>query len=278
MTATKVLREVIKVLEDAKIEDARFDAEQIVIEALSISVSHLKTEEREVSKKQYEKIIENAKARASFRPLQYILGEWEFYSLSFKVGEGVLIPRPDTEVLVDTALDYIGDAKGLNIIDLCSGSGAIAVAIAKFKNEQNVYALEKSEKAYEYLKENIKLNGVNVTATLGDIFSPDTEDTYDLIVSNPPYIKKSVLPTLQEEVKREPEMALDGGEDGLMFYKAIANLWVPKLKAGGAVIVEIGYDQQEEVTAIFESAGLKHIECKKDLAGNHRVIIGTMNV
>lgn len=276
MTAREVLNQAYKKLSDANTSDALFDAEQIVINVLGTSLSRLKTQEIEVSEKQREEILSHTKKRAEHYPLQYILGEWEFYSLPFKVSEGVLIPRPDTELLVDTALEYIGSAKGLNIIDLCSGSGAIAVAISKYKSGQNVVALEKSKTAFSILKENIKLNAAKVTAVLGDVFEPD-ENEYDLIVSNPPYIESSELESLQDEVKHEPTMALDGGEDGLRFYKAIANLWVPKLKHGGALMVEIGYTQAQEVMRIFEEVGLKHIECKKDLSGNDRVIIGTVN-
>lgn len=276
MTAREVLKNARKTLELAGIDDARFDAEQIVINKLGISLSRLKTDDIEITEKQCSEILCDINRRANHYPLQYILGVWEFYSLPFKVGEGVLIPRPDTEVLVDAALKFIGGSKGLKVIDLCSGSGAIAVAIAKYKAGQNVTALEKSEIAFEVLKENIKLNGVKVNAVHGDVFEPIEDGSYDLIISNPPYIKKAVLDTLQAEVKHEPSMALDGGEDGLKFYKAIAELWVPKLKPGGAVMVEIGYTQAAEVTGIFREVGLEHIECIKDLSGNNRVIIGTM--
>ncbi len=220
-----------------------------------------------------EAVEEMLKRRRGGEPLQYILGEWEFFGLPFKVGEGVLIPRPDTEILVEAALEIIGN-KNLSVLDLCSGSGAIAIAIAKNSN-CNVTAIEKSEKAFRYLMENVTLNNVNVNCILGDVFENFTGE-FDIILSNPPYIASKVIEGLSEEVKREPEMALDGGEDGLMFYRRIMGYWKTKLKEGGTLAVEIGYDQAKSVMKLFEQEGFGKIALKKDYSGNDRAILGTL--
>ena len=204
-------------------------------------------------------------------PLQYILGEWEFYSLPFKVGEGVLIPRPETELLVDLALKEIKET--CKVIDLCSGSGAIAVAIAKNSNA-SVYALEKYEKAISFLERNIALNNVAVEVIKEDLFNFSPTMKFDIIISNPPYIKTSALDSLQKEVKHEPVTALDGGEDGLIFYRHIASL-KNHLNKGGKIMVEIGFDQAKEVQDIFKQNGLI-TKAYTDLSGVQRVIIGTL--
>lgn len=208
-------------------------------------------------------------------PLQYILGEWEFYGLPFEVGEGVLIPRADTEVLVEEALDFIGRRK-VTVLDLCAGSGAVGIAIA-VKSDAAVTAVEKSEEAFDYLLRNIRRNGVSVKAVKGDIFDDLSLGTFDVLVSNPPYIASAVVPTL-ETVRREPTVALDGGEDGLVFYRRILTAYRPLVKPGGLIAAEIGYDQENEVTALFAEAGLQNIRTRRDYGGNPRVILGTVPI
>ena len=278
MTLLGAKKKVVEILESADIEDSVFEAEQLIMHLLSISLSQLRLRQNEeLSNSNEQKLLELAYRRAQREPLQYIIGEWEFYSLPFKVNENVLIPRADTELLVDTALDYIGDAKDLKIIDLCSGSGCVAIAIAANTKGCDITAAEKYPATLDILKENIELNKVDVTPLLCDVLeSPQGE--YDLIVSNPPYIKSEVINTLEKEVLSEPRVALDGGADGLLFYKAIVELWLPHLKSGGALMVEIGYDQADEVMALFNNSGLQNIECKIDINGNQRVIIGTLPI
>ena len=278
MTLLGAKKKVVEILESADIEDSVFEAEQLIMHLLSISLSQLRLRQNEeLSNSNEQKLLELAYRRAQREPLQYIIGEWEFYSLPFKVNENVLIPRADTELLVDTALDYIGDAKDLKIIDLCSGSGCVAIAIAANTKGCDITAAEKYPATLDILKENIELNKVDVTPLLCDVLeSPQGE--YDLIVSNPPYIKSEVINTLEKEVLTEPRVALDGGADGLLFYKAIVELWLPHLKSGGALMVEIGYDQADEVMALFNNSGLQNIECKIDINGNQRVIIGTLPI
>lgn len=211
--------------------------------------------------------------RINSEPLQYILGEWEFFSLPFVCGEGVLIPRPDTEALCEKAIEFLGSEEK-SCIDLCSGTGCVAVSIAEHCKNAEVYALEKYDKAYEYLEKNISLNRSRVIPLKGDLFFP-TDGKYDLIVSNPPYIASDKLSSLQKEVRFEPMTALDGGADGLLFYRAIAELWVPKLKSGGMLAVEVGYDQSEAVKRIFSDVGLKNVGTYRDLCKIERVVFGT---
>lgn len=249
-------RKIFEMLKSAGIEAARFEAKEILKSA-----------------KNDTEALEFANRRISGEPLQYILGEWEFYGLPFFVGEGVLIPRADTETLVDVALGIIGN-KPFRVADLCSGSGAIAIAVAKNSGAM-VTAIEKSETAFSYLERNARRNGVAVECVLGDVFG-EWKENYDLVLSNPPYIASAVVETLSEEVKREPKMALDGGADGLDFYKRLTSYWKTRINGGGHLAVEIGYDQGESVVALFEQNGFEEIELIKDLSGNNRVIIGTV--
>ena len=204
-------------------------------------------------------------------PLQYILGEWEFYGLTFYVGQGVLIPRPDTEILVEQALRFLKDRPGANVLELCAGSGCVAVTIAKYADAA-VTAVELSPQAFCYLQKNIALHGVPVQAVQGDLFA-GVAGAFDLILANPPYIRTGELDQLSNEVKHEPMLALDGGADGLRFYRAIAEQYRSNLAADGALLLEIGYDQRESVSAILAAAGYRQIRCFKDYGGNDRVVI-----
>jgi len=222
--------------------------------------------------------LETAKRRAMGEPLQYLLGEWEFYGLPFKVGEGVLIPRPDTETLVDAALDFLKDTASPVIIDLCSGSGCIAVTLKKLIPKACVYAIEISEDAVYYLNENIKINNVDVTVVQGDITDPKLARRFpvnsaDCIVSNPPYLTDAEMAELQKEVTYEPSSALRGGRDGLDFYRVIPKIWGKVLKKGGLLAFEVGYRQSEAVCDILRADGYKGMRAVKDLGGNDRVVL-----
>ncbi len=260
----KLTLEIRRRLEAAGIESAGFEARQLVKEFYDDADAGLTA-------------LEDAVCRREKRePLQYIIGEWEFYGLPFFVGPGVLIPRADTEILADLAIEHICTLKksDASVADLCSGSGALAVAIAHNCPGAGVTAVELSNEAFHYLEKNISRNGVSVNAILGDALKH--EGQYDLIVTNPPYIKSADILALEPELAHEPKLALDGGEDGLIFYRALARRATALLKRGGVIMAEIGFDEGAEVTEIFTSCGLQNVYCKKDYSGNDRVVCGTL--
>lgn len=229
--------------------------------------------EQLLSEAQAEQLEEMIAQRTNGRPLQYILGSWEFYSLPFYVGEGVLIPRGDTETMVDMAIELIKGKSSPSVIDLCSGSGAAAIAVEK-NSIAEVTAVELSDKAYSYLERNIALNRSSVKAVKADVFCYSPEKNFTLVMSNPPYIPTNDLKTLQTEVRREPEMALDGGKDGLDFYRAIAKRYYEHIESGGFICFEIGINQQDDVAEILKKECYKNIRTAKDLGGITRVVAG----
>lgn len=208
-------------------------------------------------------------------PIQYITKKQEFMGLEFEVNEDVLIPRPDTECLVEEAIKKINilleNKDKIKILDLCTGSGAIAISVAKNIKNADIYATDISDKALKIAKKNykniIKKENATISFIQSDMFE-NIEGKFDVIISNPPYIKKSIITTLDKNVQNEPHIALDGGEDGLKFYKIIKNNINKYLKNDGVLLLEIGYDQKKELLELFEGA-----ICIKDLAGNDRVII-----
>lgn len=208
-------------------------------------------------------------------PIQYITNEQEFMKLNFYVDENVLIPQPDTEILVERIIkDYLD--KQVKILDLCTGSGAIGISLAKYIKECEVTLTDISSKALQIAKLNAKKNlqHKKIKFIESDMFSKITNEKYDIIVSNPPYIKTAVIGNLEKNVQAEPFIALDGGQDGLKFYKIIAENAADFLKENGRIYLEIGYDQKDEVSEIINKTFLyKDCECIKDLSGNDRVII-----
>lgn len=217
--------------------------------------------------------------RADKRPLQYIVGEWPFLSLTLKIGEGVLIPREDTEVLVRTAEEMLRLREKAVALDLCAGTGAVGLGLASLLPQVEVTCVEFFDEALTYLKENLQRHPelASVNWMQADVLDPAVPEQFgmvDAIVSNPPYVTTGEMETLQEEVRREPSTALDGGEDGLRFYRALAENWVPILKKGGIFAVEIGEGQAEAVRELFTQAGLKNIRIAKDFGGIDRVVAG----
>ena len=265
------------ILSEAEIEAPELEARLLIEGATGMNrASQIANSNSEISGEIQEKLISMAQKRAEHLPLQYILGKWSFMGFEFKVGEGVLIPRDDTEVLVGLCLDYLKNSNGKTALDLCAGSGAISVALDKLANA-DVTAVELSDKAYNFLLENIK--GTNIKPHKGDIFVcyRDFEaKSFDLIASNPPYIKTDEIETLQTEVGYEPKTALDGGADGLDFYRAIARRWTPLLKSGGAMAFELGEGQAEYVGGLMADHGYINIKTAKDLGGTDRAIIGIL--
>lgn len=216
--------------------------------------------------------------RAARQPLQYLLGEWPFLSLLLSVGEGVLIPREDTGLLVQTAVQRLSSDAPLSVLDLCAGSGAVGLGVKSLRPNAHVTCVERFDAAWQYLQQNTaKYQGTfPVQAMQADILDPLTPTHFppvDAILSNPPYITTADLASLQAEVQCEPNTALDGGIDGLLFYRALSSLWVPLLKPCGFVAVEIGEGQGGAVRRLFEDAGLSHVEGFLDLSGIERVIL-----
>lgn len=208
----------------------------------------------------------------SGEPLQYVIGKWDFYESEFFVGEGVLIPRPETEELTDLAVKIAQKIENPVVIDLCSGSGCIGISIAKKIKTSTVYLVEKSEKAFYYLLKNAK-DVPNVNSLNKDIFALPQIEKADIIVSNPPYINSGDIDLLQKEVQREPRMALDGGQDGLDFYRFIAENYKDYLKPDGVLLFEIGETQADAVVDILKSNSYSDIEIKKDIYGNARMAV-----
>ena len=216
--------------------------------------------------------------RAARRPLQYILGNWDFLHLNLKVGEGVLIPRPDTEILCETAADFLRKTGAVRprVLDLCAGSGCVGLGVASLYDGVAVTAVERSPEALAFLRQNVAESGLAADVVEGDVLVAPPADLgrFDVIVSNPPYIPTADLPYLMPEVQCEPRMALDGGADGLMFYRAIMAHWLPLLKDGGLLAVEIGQGQEQDVAALFAAAGLQNVTATPDLSGILRVVSG----
>lgn len=219
--------------------------------------------------------------RAAGEPLQYLLGEWEFMGLPFKVGPGVLIPRPETELLVEAAIAYLNvqppDAAAPRLLELCAGSGCVAISAARATGCEAV-CLEYSADALGYLRANIALHGLEdrVRAVEGDMLLPPRgvlSGSFDVLLCNPPYIRTEELPALQAEVRREPVLALDGGPDGLRFYRALC-AWVPVLRPGGLLACEVGMGQAEDVARLLEDAGLCNVAVRNDYAGIGRMVRG----
>ncbi len=215
--------------------------------------------------------------RIAGEPVQYILGSWEFYGLDFIVGEGVLIPRPETELLVDISLKFLKNISCPKILDICCGSGAIPIAIAKNTEVLTISAVELSLSAIEYLQKNLCKHGVEMDILQVDVLniSPDSFATkFDLITANPPYICSDEIQNLDPELHFEPAMALDGGKDGLIFYRAIIPLATRLINHGGALIMEIGCEQSEAVSQLMHEQGFRNISVNRDFSGLDRVVYG----
>ena len=275
------IKEVIRIatnqLLEAKVPDAEHDAKALCMFQQGYNKTDLLMHWTDsLHDNQVDRYFELVEKRAKRIPLQHILGTQEFMGLTFKVDPEVLIPRQDTEVVVEEALKLL--TKGEEVLDMCSGSGAIGISIAKI-GDAKVTCSDISDKAILLGEENASLNKIKVKFVKSDLFSEFKSGfgrkKYDMIISNPPYIPSGVIPTLEPEVREhEPLLALDGGEDGLNFYREIIEKAPRYLRKKGHLVFEIGYDQGESVKALLEKSGeYANIEVKKDLADNDRVII-----
>ena len=209
-------------------------------------------------------------------PLEHITHQKEFMKLNFFVDENVLIPRQDTEILVEEVIKIAQKTNAKKILDLCAGSGAIAVSLAKYLPETEITAIDISNEALKIAKKNAISNQVEnqITFISSDMFTNLNDEKFDIIVSNPPYIRRNVIDTLDEEVKKEPYIALDGGEDGLYFYKKIIKESYQYLKYGGYLCLEIGFDQKIDVIELIENEEkYENTYSKKDLYDNDRIVV-----
>ena len=281
-----------KQLMDSDIADATRDCKILYCYMMDIPFSKIILEYQQVLQDRLcDKYFELIDRRSKGEPVQYIMGSQEFMGLEFIVNENVLIPRQDTETLVEDALEIINTGtlrgedmdvrrKEWDILDLCTGSGAIGVSLARIANKVNVTCSDISEGAIKVAKENAQKHGVakSVKFEQGDLFKPFSKpfrkQKFDMIISNPPYIKSSVIPTLQKEVcEHEPLSALDGGESGLDFYERIVGGVGGHLRKGGVLLLEIGHDQGEAVSGLLSRNGdFTSIRVLKDLANRDRII------
>ncbi len=270
-----VISELLTLLKSQLSENAEFEAKEIVMHALGISRNELiLNPKREITDNEYKKTEDMLKRRLSLEPLQYILGFSEFMSLIFTVNSHTLIPRSDTETLVELLIERIGNKK-TTLLDIGTGTGCIGISLAKYTNS-DVTLADISQEALKTAAENAKQNDVFVKTLNIDILNEIPQGKYDIIVSNPPYIRSDIIPTLQTEVKDfEPPSALDGGNDGLIFYRRITEIAPHILNDGGILAYEIGFDQAEDVKALMEK-DFCDVEVIKDLCGNDRVVIGKL--
>ena len=263
------------------IDEANLKVKMVLSNLLNEDKSYLIiNKDIEISEEIKNEFFQNIKRLKQGEPVQYIIGKTEFYGLEFNVTPDVLIPQPDTEVLVEEIINihrenYHNQDKRANILDLCTGSGAIAVSLKNNLDNVNIFASDISSKALDIATKNAVKNNVEITFIESDLFN-DINSKFDIIVSNPPYIERSVLGNLSEEVKHEPVLALDGGEDGLDFYRKIVKEAKKYLNKNGILALEIGFDQKDSVTKLLEKEDYKAIYCKKDYSGNDRVLIASI--
>ncbi|CDA31130.1 release factor glutamine methyltransferase [Clostridium sp. CAG:492] len=261
------------------IEDASIIAKELAEYIFKITRAQMiANNDMEFSKDQTDNYINSIKKISTGIPIQYITNNQEFMNLNFYVDENVLIPQPDTETLVEEVINEYKEKK-CEILDLCTGSGAIAISLAKYINESNIVASDISMKALQIAKLNAEKNLVRkkIEFIESDMFNKIYKDDFDIIVSNPPYIKTKVIEKLDRQVKNEPYIALDGGADGLKFYKIIIKNAYKYIKNEGKVFLEIGYDQKNELINLFkENNHYENIYSKKDFGGNDRIIVATV--
>ena len=276
MKIEELLRYGKEKLEKQKVEDASIISRILMQYVLKIDRNKLiinKNDNVDINKEnEYKEYIEKI---IKGKPVQYITNNQEFMKLNFYVDENVLIPQPDTEILVEEVIKSIDKMENIEILDMCTGSGCIGISLAKNIENTKVTLVDISKEAIEIAKKNVIQNEVEnkVTFIKSDMFE-NVKRKFDIIVSNPPYIKTDIIQTLDKQVQNEPHIALDGGKDGLDFYKILINEAHKYLKKDGKIFLEIGYDQKQEVeNLVKQSKHYKKIETIKDLSQNDRVII-----
>ncbi|MDR0914512.1 MAG: peptide chain release factor N(5)-glutamine methyltransferase [Oscillospiraceae bacterium] len=291
MTLKQLYKQSADILANVGIDSPEFDARAIIENVCGISrAEFIANGESEVAQNIADTVLQLVARRATREPLQYVIGEWEFMGLKLKVRQGVLIPRDDTEVVTNAVLQFLKNRPASEIennpqiLELCAGSGAIALAVnANFKNAK-ITAIEKSPQAFAFLEENTAAHNANITLVQADIFtchSNFADASFDVVVSNPPYIKDEELPLLQPEVQKEPQIALNGGVDGYDFYRCIADFWCSKLKNGGLLALELGEGQFEYTSELLQNIGtatskLTQITAHYDLQGTKRALTAVL--
>ena len=275
MQPREALREVEARLTAAGCPDADFDAGELF---RLVTGQDAWLADMPLTAEQAAKLEALTARRAAREPLQYLCGSWPFLDFELAVGPGVLCPRADTEVVAEAAAQMLAGVQAPKVLDLCAGTGCLGLGVKRFCPEADVTCVEKSPEAFRYLKKNAvsALKQGTARAVEGDLFTywqglPEGE--LDLIVSNPPYLTAAEMQQLQPEVAREPAMALEAGEDGLVFYRALAEHYQNALRPGGALALEIGWQQREAVTALLAANGWVDIACRKDYGGNDRCIL-----
>lgn len=277
MTIFEAYNSTKKKLEAAGIEDFVFESREIIKHITGLnSTQILANYNRALTQYQENNLIAIVHQREVRYPLQYIFGEWDFYGKSFFVGPGVLVPRADTETVVEACLEFLKQKENPNVLDLCAGSGCIGITLAKEIPTAKVTMVEKFEEALRYAQKNIERNeAFNAVALQGDVFHKTACDKeYDLIVSNPPYISEVEMNIVSPETKFEPETALLAKDGGLEFYKTIRDNYKDSLKQGGMLCFEIGFSQGAAVKEILEKSNFSDVTVKKDLNGIDRVVYG----
>ena len=277
MTIREALNKGMIILKSNNIESPKLKARLLLQYILKKTRQYLIVyDNEEIPKKEQWEYFVNIEKLVQGVPLQHITHRQEFMKMDFYVDENVLIPRPDTEILVEEVIEIAKKIKNPIILDLCTGSGAIAISLAKNIKDVKIYATDISEKALEVARKNAKDLGVNekIEFIKSNLFEKIDKTKFDIIVSNPPYIKKEDISYLSEEVQKEPEIALNGGEDGLDFYRKISKQALEFMKLGSYLCFEIGYDQKIDVMEIIEKEN-RYIDTysKKDLYENDRIVV-----
>lgn len=275
MTAEQVLRTAAEKLRAAQIENASFDASCLVENITGLSRTKIMLCDDDIADEQAELVERAVLRRISGEPLQYILGEWDFFGRTFEVGEGVLVPRPETELLVELAIEKLRNVRYPVVFDLCAGSGCVGLTIAAERPDAHVWLFEKYDEAFYYLKRNIKKLGLtNVQAVQHDItlgYDDKISETPDLIVSNPPYLRTDELDGLSTEVMHEPATALDGGKDGVDFYRIIASRWLPNVNKHGGIIFECDPSQTLKIADMLMPYAMR-VKIVTDIFGLQRAV------
>lgn len=276
MNIEEILQKATIKLKDNNIEEAHSKARRLLAFSLGVSKEQIIIHNKEELTIEQENIYNEYVARIILgEPIQYIIGKQEFMGIDFKVNPNVLIPQPDTEILVEKTIEILKHLKEPKVLDLCTGSGAIAVSIAKYIPNSIVFASDISKQALEIARQNDNENKVNFVHS--NLFE-NIDGEFNVIVSNPPYIKTSEIQKLSKEVQNEPLLALDGGQDGLLFYREIIKQAHKYLEEQGYLCIEIGEDQKEQVITLINNCSYyKNIQAFKDLSGHDRVIICEKN-